>query len=358
MTDLWTPTTVGKMALKHRLAMSAMTRDRALADGTPGPSAPLYYSQRASLGMLITEGAQPSADGQGYLLTPGIYDDGHVRGWRTVAEAVHDSGGHLVIQLMHVGRMSHPDNTPHHRQPVAPSAIAPGVQMFTATGMQDIPVPRALTTQEVRNTIDDFRHAAARAIEAGADAVEVHGANGYLVHQFLAEGANTRTDEYGGTVANRARFAIDVTTAIADEIGPDRTGLRLSPGAVIGGINEGPTSTETYLHVVRELGALSPAYLHLMHLGDEALLREIRQIWPSALLVNRAGRPVNEVSRDIDEGLADVAPVGTWALANPDLPERLFLGADLNEADRATFYGGGDEGYVTYPTLIEGPSGI
>ncbi|AKU14891.1 alkene reductase [Luteipulveratus mongoliensis] len=356
MTTLWNPTTVGTMQLPHRLAMSPMTRDRALPDGTPGPSAPRYYAQRASLGLLITEGTQPNDDGQGYLLTPGSYTDEHVRGWRAVADAVHDAGGHLAIQLMHTGRMSHPDNTPHHRQPVAPSAIAPGAQMFTGTGMQDIPEPRALTTEEVRTTVEDFRRAAARAVEAGADAVEIHGANGYLVQQFLAEGSNHRTDEYGGSPSARAQFAIEVTRALVEEIGAERTGLRLSPASAEGGvdhagIDEGETGRETYRHLISEIAPLRPAYLHLLHHGDELLLKEIRELWPTALLVNRPGRELDAIADDIDAGLADVVTVGAWALANPDLPERLRSGADLNEPDPATFYGGGDEGYVDYPTL-------
>jgi 2,4-dienoyl-CoA reductase-like NADH-dependent reductase (Old Yellow Enzyme family) len=172
-------------------------------------------------------------------MTPGIYSPAHIAGWKKVTAAVHDSGGHIFIQIMHAGRMSHPDNTPHHRHAVAPSAIAPGSGMFTATGMQDIPVPRALTTEEVRRTVADFRHAARSAIEAGADGVEIHGANGYLVQQFIAPSANTRTDEYGGSIANRARFAIEVATAIADEIGADRTAIRLSPGITMWGIRSG-----------------------------------------------------------------------------------------------------------------------
>ncbi|HWE89217.1 MAG TPA: alkene reductase, partial [Pseudonocardiaceae bacterium] len=311
MTDLWTPVTIGAMRLPHRLAMAPMTRDRALPDGTPSPSAVRYYAQRASLGLLITEGTQPSEDGQGYLLTPGVHTNAQVAGWRRIADAVHDAGAHLVIQLMHVGRMSHPDNTPHHRTPVAPSAIAPGVQMFTATGMRDIPVPRALDTDEVRATVADFRRAAARAIEAGADAVEIHGANGYLPHQFLAEGANHRTDGYGGSIENRARFTVEVAEAVVAEIGAERTGLRLSPGSPAGGINEGETGPETYRHLVRTLAPANLAYLHLLHLGDEDLLRDIRAVWPTALLVNRPGRDRVDLAADIDAGLADVATVAT-----------------------------------------------
>src|SRR5947208_8536728 len=243
MTTVWTPFELGRITLDHRLAMAPMTRSRALPDGTPWPLSAEYYAQRASLGLLITEGTQPSADGQGYLTTPGIHTDAHVEGWRAVTDAVQAAGGHLFIQLMHVGRVSHPDNTPHGRQPVAPSAIAPGVPMFTASGMQDIPQPRALTTEEIASTVDDFRTAAARAVEAGASGVEIHGANGYLIQQFLSPNANHRTDAYGGSVENRSRFVIELAQALAEEIGADRVGIRLSPAMQLGGIDDGDTES-------------------------------------------------------------------------------------------------------------------
>lgn len=205
--------------LPHRLALASMTRNRADADGTPGALVAEYYAQRASLGLLITEGTQPSDDGQGYLATPGIYTPEHIKRWRDVADAVHAGGGHLFIQLMHVGRISHPDNTPHHRQPVAPSPIAAEQDMFTPTGVQKTPVPRELTRDNINTVIGEFRHAAAPAIAAGADGVEIHAANGYLLHQFLSPNANHRTDEYGGSVENRSRFVVEVATAVAEEIG-------------------------------------------------------------------------------------------------------------------------------------------
>jgi N-ethylmaleimide reductase len=351
MTSLWSQYKLGQITLDHRLAMAPMTRSRALPDGTPAPLAAEYYAQRASLGLLITEGTQPSADGQGYLTTPGIHTDAHVEGWRTVTDAVNAAGAHLFIQLMHVGRVSHPDNTPHGRQPVAPSAIAPGAPMFTASGMQDIPTPRALTTEEVVATVDDFRTAAARAVEAGATGVEIHGANGYLIQQFLSPNANHRTDAYGGSVAGRIRFAVEVAKAVAEEIGSERTGMRISPGSPLNGIDEGSHTAETYRALVAELAPLGLAYLHVMHGGDDDLLRELRDLWPTALLVNRGNRSRKELAGDLDGGLADVIPVGRWALANPDLVERLRRDAPLNEADPATFYAGGPQGYTDYPAL-------
>ncbi|WP_342424007.1 alkene reductase [Paenibacillus sp. FSL E2-0178] len=353
MEKLWTKTKVGNLELPHRLAMAPMTRSRAEEDGTPGELSSLYYAQRASLGLLITEGAQPSDDGQGYLRTPGIYTDKHIEGWKKVTDAVHEAGGYIYIQLMHVGRVSHPDNTPHHRQPVAPSAIAPGVETFTATGMQDIPVPRELSKEEIQITIADYRKAAAAAIEAGADGVEIHGANGYLINQFIGENSNKRTDEYGGSIENRARFAIEVAKAIIDEIGAERTGFRISPGTPLGGIQDGEQGPDLYRYLTQELAKLNLAYLHIMHLGNDELLQDIRSLWTNPLLVNRAGRGLENISVDIESGLADLAPVGVWSLANPDFVERLKAGAPLNEADPATFYGSGSKGYTDYPTLKE-----
>ncbi|WP_438495268.1 alkene reductase [Paenibacillus sp. IHBB 3054] len=353
MEKLWTKTKVGNLELPHRLAMAPMTRSRAEEDGTPGELSSLYYAQRASMGLLITEGAQPSDDGQGYLRTPGIYTEKHIEGWKKVTDAVHEAGGYIYIQLMHVGRVSHPDNTSHHRQPVAPSAIAPGVETFTATGMQDIPVPRELSKEEIQITIADYRKAAAAAIEAGADGVEIHGANGYLINQFIGENSNKRTDEYGGSIENRARFAIEVTKAIIDEIGAERTGFRISPGTPLGGIQDGEQGPDLYRYLTQELAKLNLAYLHIMHLGNDELLQDIRSLWTNPLLVNRAGRGLENIGVDIESGLADLAPIGVWSLANPDFVERLKAGAPLNEADPATFYGAGSKGYTDYPTLKE-----
>ncbi|PZX28222.1 N-ethylmaleimide reductase [Cupriavidus phytorum] len=351
MTTIWDPVRVGRMTLKHRLAMSPLTRSRALSDGTPGPLAAEYYAQRASLGLLITEGTQPSEDGQGFPNSPGIHTEAHVAGWRKVADAVHAKGGHLFIQLMHAGRMSHPANTPHGRQAVAPSAIAPNVELYTPSGMLPVPVPRALTQVELLATVSDFRRAAAMAVEAGADGVEIHGANGYLIQQFLAPNANTRMDNYGGSIPNRIRFAMEVAAAVSAEIGADRTAIRLSPGSRLGGIDEGEHYGDVYRHLVGELAKLDLAYLHLAHGGDESLLKDIRAIWRGILLVNRINRPIDAVGKDIEAGLADMAPIGRWALANPDAVDRLRAGEPMNEADQGTFYGGGAEGYTDYPRL-------
>ncbi|MFC7359346.1 alkene reductase [Nocardioides astragali] len=347
--SLWTPHALGDMSLPHRLVMAPMTRDRSTQEGVPTELNAEYYAQRASHALIITEGTQPSADGQGYLLTPGIHNDEQIAGWRTVVDAVHAAGGRIVIQLMHVGRISHPDNTPHGRQPVAPSAIRPAGMMFTASGPQEMPEPRALSGDEVVATVDDFRQAAAAAIAAGADGVEIHGANGYLLHQFLSDNTNQRTDRYGGSLENRIRFAVEVVTAVADEIGAERTGLRISPGNPYNDIAESDTA-ELYPVLVEALRPLGLAYLHVMHAGDEALLDTLRAQWPSTLILNRGGTDVTTRAQDIANGKADLVSVGALALANPDLVERLRVGAPLNEPDPATFYGGGEAGYTDYAT--------
>ncbi len=351
MTDIWQPITLGTLDLPNRLVMAPMTRSRAQADGTPGDLAAEYYAQRAGIGLIVAEGTQPSDEGQGYITTPGIYTDAHIDGWRRVTSAVHDKGGHIFIQLMHAGRMSHPDNAPLRRQGVAPSAIAPGAQMFTMAGMQDIPIPRALDIEEIEQTVEDFRHAARSAIAAGADGIEIHGANAYLVQQFFAPSANTRTDRYGGSIENRARFAIEVTHAIAEEIGADRTAIRLSPGTNVWGIDEGAEGPALYRHLVRELDSIGLAYTHIMHLGNDALLADIRRLWTGTLIVNRPGRARDRIGADIAAGLADMESYGAMVLANPDFATRLKNGDPMNDADRNTFFGGAAAGYTDYPTL-------
>jgi len=290
---LWSPTVVGDMSLPHRLAMAPMTRGRSTPEGVATELNAEYYAQRASHALIITEGTQPSADGQGYLLTPGIYSEEHIAGWRKVTDAVHEAGGRIFIQLMHVGRISFPGNTPHGRRPVAPSAIRPASMMYTAAGRQEMPQPRALSTVEVAMTVEDFRRAAAAAVAAGADGVEIHGANGFLVHQFLSGDTNHRTDQYGGSIANRIRFAVEVAEAVAAEIGSRRTGIRISPGNPykLGDMTESDTR-ELYPALVRALAPLDLAYLHVAHGGDDELLRELRELWPTTLILNRGGADI------------------------------------------------------------------
>jgi N-ethylmaleimide reductase len=347
---LWAPTALGRIDLAHRVAMAPMTRSRATGEGLVTELTRTYYAQRASLAMLITEGTQPSEDGQGYLATPGIHTADQAKAWSRVADAVHEAGSTMVIQLMHVGRVSHVSNTPHGRTPLAPSAVSAHGDIFTATGTQPMSTPREMTEPDIAQTISDFRRAARLAIDAGADGVELHGANGYLLQQFMSTNANRRTDRYGGDVPGRIRFPLEVAAAVADEIGADRTGYRISPGSPLGDIEEADVA-EVYAALIAGLAPLGLAYLHVVHLGDEALLRSIRAGWPGSLVLNRAGADIDRRAGDVQDGLADVISVGSLALANPDLVARIRTGAEMNEADRATLYGGAEHGYTDYPRL-------
>lgn len=355
MENLWKPLRLGRLTLPNRLVMAAMTRSRATPKGVPGELSALYYAQRASMGLIVAEGTQPSDNGQGYLLTPGIYTEAQIAGWKRVTNRVRAAGGRMFIQLMHVGRIAHPANTPHGRQPIGPSAVRPAGKMFTAQGPLDMPEPRAMTADDIVSTIREYRHAAASAIAAGAEGVELHGANGYLIHQFLSVNANRRVDEYGGSIENRMRFAVELAAEVAEEIGADRVGIRISPGNPFNDIVEDDT-VALYHELVQRLARLRLGYLHIVHNGDEELLRWIRGAWPTTLIVNRPGRPREEISRDVDAGLADAASVATFALANPDLVARLRTGAPLNEPDKLAFYGGDARGYTDYPTLETVPA--
>jgi N-ethylmaleimide reductase len=348
--SLWSPIDIGDIRLAHRLVMAPMTRDRATPEGVPTQMNADYYAQRASMALIITEGTQPSDDGQGYLLTPGIYRPDQVAGWRLVTDAVHKAGGQIFIQLMHVGRISHPSNTPHGRRPVGPSPITPAGTMFTAAGPQEMPEPRQLSSNEIAATVRDYQRAAAGAVAAGADGVEVHAANGYLLHQFLSSNANQRTDNYGSSIENRIRFAVEVTNGIAEEIGASRTGIIISPGNPFNDIVEDDVD-ELYGALVHALAPFGLAYLNVVHGGDEDLIRAIRRDWPGTLFLNRPGVEIDIRAKDIESGLADVITVGTRSLANPDLVGRVKAGAPLNAPDPSTFYGGEEHGYTDYPTM-------
>ena len=349
---LWQPIDLGAIHLDHRLAMAPMTRARSTPKGVPTELNATYYAQRASMAVIISEGTQPSADGQGYPLTPGIYSAAQIAGWRLVSDAVHVAGGKIIIQLMHTGRIGHPLNTLHGRQPVAPSRVKPAGQMFTSVGTFEMPPPRSLTEDEIAGTVRDFRHAAAAAWEAGADGVEIHAANGYLIHQFLSNNANQRTDGYGGSIENRIRFAFEVAAGVAEEIGGERTGIIISPGNPLNDILEEDVD-DLYSVLLRALSPLGLAYLNVVHGGNEDLIDAIRRDWESPLLLNRRGADLETRIHDVESGLADVITVGTQTLANPDLVERIKNGSPLNEPDRTTFYGGDERGYIDYPTMEE-----
>lgn len=354
MTELFDPIRVQSWDLPNRLVMAPLTRNR--ATGTvPGDLAVEYYAQRASAGLIVTEGSQPSAVGQGYLDTPGVHTDEQIAGWRRVADAVHAKGGRIVVQLMHAGRIAHPDNK-GGLESVAPSALAAPGGIVTVDGEQPYPVPRALETDEIAGVVADFVYAARRAVEAGLDGVEVHAANGYLVHQFLAPGSNTRTDEYGGSPANRARFGIEVTRAVAEAIGPERVGIRISPGSSAQGASEeDPADVEaTYTVLMQGIAPLGLAYLSVLADPSLDLVQRLRREFGGVLVVNDGFGEVTSREKAqslLDDDLADLVAVGRLFLANPDLPTRWQIGAELNEPNPDTFYGGGAEGYTDYPAL-------
>ncbi|WP_424637848.1 alkene reductase [Embleya sp. AB8] len=348
--------TVGKLELPNRLVMAPMTRSRANDAGLVGASAAEYYAQRASAGLIITEATQVSELGQGYVLTPGLHTDAQVAAWLPVTEAVHAEGGRIVAQLVHCGRIGHPSLYADGAHPVGPSPIASGEQMFSAAGLLDHPTPREMGHDDIRAAIADFVGAARNALDAGFDGVELHAANGFLLHQFLADGANTRTDEYGGSIENRIRFTLEVVAAVAEAIGPERVGVRLSPGITFNGIAESDT-TELYTALVHALARTPLAYLHVFEILTRDITRLIRAAWPGVLIV--CAHPTPEsfpgtpeiAAAALADGVADAVALAEAWLANPDLPARIKAGGPYNTADKATFYGGDERGYTDYPTL-------
>lgn len=351
---LFQPATLGPLNLANRMVMAPMTRNRAAEGRVPSELAVEYYRQRASAGLIVTEGSQVSPEGVGYPDTPGIHTEAQVEGWRRITDAVHAEGGRIFLQLWHVGRISHPVFHDGAR-PVAPSAVQPEGSVFTHEGMKEFVTPRALETDEIVRVVADFRHGAEMAREAGFDGVEIHGANGYLIDQFLRDGANRRTDRYGGSVENRLRFPLEVVDAVVDVWGADRVGIRISP---LGGFNDMSDSDPQALFAAFSgaLGARKLAYLHIIR--DDAFGGEPVSFDPLALgavfggpVIAASGYDAEEGARDIEEGRADFIAYGRAFLANPDLPRRFAEDAGLNEPDPDTFYGGGAEGYVDYPTL-------
>ena len=357
---LFRPLELGALRLPNRVLMSPMTRSRASQPGdVPAELNARYYAQRASAGLILTEATQVSPQGKGYSFTPGIHSDEQVAGWRKVTEAVHANGGRIALQLWHVGRMSHVE---FHggEPPVAPSAIDAGAHIFLAPqGFTPTSTPRALELGEIAKIVDDFRAGAQRAKDAGFDGVEIHGANAYLIHQFLSDAANQRTDAYGGSIPNRIRFAVEVAEAVVDVWGRDKVGIRLSPGlGGMGGAGESDV-VPLYTALVEQLDKLGLAYLDVIeYFGapDQRpaepgeVHRILRRGFSGAYLAN-GGFSADTARKAITAGHADAVIFGAPFLANPDLPERFRRGAPLNEPDRATFFGGDAKGYVDYPAL-------
>ncbi|MFF7132652.1 N-ethylmaleimide reductase [Streptomyces sp. SAI-126] len=351
MTTLFTGFRLGGLRLPNRVVMAPMSRVRAAEGGLATPSMARYYAQRASAGLIVTEGVQPSLVGQSNPGTPGLYTDEQVASWRSVTEAVHANGGRLFAQIMHGGRVSHPDTT--GLRPVGPSAVPATGEVFTPTGPQAPPVPRALRTEEVPEHAASYAEAARRAVDAGFDGVELHGANGYLISQFLSSNANLRTDRYGGSVTGRIRFAVEAAAATVDAVGAERTGIRLSPGGTFWGVEESDVP-ELYTALLTELSGLGLAYVHLEATAPEETLVALRRAWPGALVMNPVlplgAKQTGRAEADHWLGLgADLISFGRAFIANPDLVERLRTGLPIAPADEATYFQGGDKGYLTYP---------
>ena len=362
---LYTPVRVGAWSLRNRVVMAPMTRARSGAEGVPTPLNAEYYAQRASAGLIVAEATQIHPDGQGYVRTPGIHDAAQIAGWRAVTDAVHAAGGVIVLQLWHVGRVAHPFNQMPGARIVGPSADAAAVRIYTAQGMHPAPVPEALSADEVKGVALQYADAAARAMSAGFDGVELHAGNGYLIDQFLQAGANRRSDRYGGSVANRCRLLLEASEAVAARIGADRTGVRLSPFGTFNDVSD-PDPAGLFGTAMAGLGTLGLAYLHVINLevsgdrsvegrGNEAAAATAvdvaafsRAHYPGVLMV-AGGYTARSAEAAIDAGAADLIGFGRPYIANPDLAYRLQHGLALAEPQRASFYTEGAAGYADYP---------
>jgi N-ethylmaleimide reductase len=355
---LFQPYSLGRLTLSNRVVLAPLTRNRAGAGFVPSEFAATYYSQRASAGLLISEASQISQQGQGYQDTPGIYSPAQIDGWRKVTDAVHAKGGRIFLQLWHVGRVSHVDLQENGAAPVAPSAIRAETQTFVKNRFVTVSAPRALELDELPGIVNDFREAAANAIAAGFDGVEIHGANGYLLDQFVKDGSNVRTDAYGGSIENRARLLLEVAAAVVSEIGAERTGIRISPVSPANGVSSSDPQAQ-FDYIVDQLNTLGLVYLHVVE-GATGGPRDIapfdfdslRRRFKNTYIANN-GYDRDLATTRLTEDKADLFAFGRPFIANPDLVERLKSGAPLAELNPATLYGGGAEGYIDYPTLAE-----
>ena len=353
---LFDPYKLGAVTLTNRAVMAPLTRNRAVAGFVPNPLAIEYYGQRASAGLLVTEASQVSQQGQGYQDTPGIYTKEQVAGWRKVTDRVHERGGHIYIQLWHVGRVSHTALQANDGAPVAPSAVRAKGKTFVGGTFVDVSEPRALDLGEIPGIIDSFKRASANALAAGFDGVEIHGANGYLLDQFAKDGANKRTDAYGGSIENRARLMLEVSKAVASEAGADRTGIRISPVTPANDVSDS-NPQPLFDHIVDQLNALKLVYIHVIE-GATGGPRDIapfdhdslRKRFNGTYIANN-GYDFKLATEVLDKNKADLIAFGKLFISNPDLVERLKLGAALNDFDKATFYGGNAKGYTDYPAL-------
>ena len=355
---LFSPVQLGSLILLNRIFMAPLTRCRASEGNVPNDLNAEYYAQRAAAGLIISEATSVSPNGYGYPNTPGIHTEAQVAGWKKVTSAVHAKGGHIALQLWHVGRISHPAFQNEGARPVAPTAIKPKGQVFTGTAMEEYVTPRALETAEIPGIIAEYMQGARLAKEAGFDGVEIHNANGYLLDQFLRSGANKRTDQYGGSLDNRARLTLEVTEEVVGVWGADRVGIRFSPAGVFNDMHD-DNPLETFGHVLRELNRFGLAYAHVTRVTAQDIAhgaaegvgpKELRSAW-NGKMVSAGGFTLESGNAAVAEGWADAIAFGVPFIANPDLPERFRRKALLNQPDEASFYGGWEQGYTDYPTL-------
>lgn len=354
---LFEPYKLGKLTLSNRTAMAPLTRNRALAGNVPGPLAVEYYAQRASAGLLITEGTPVSQQGQGYQDVPGLYTSEQIAGWKKVTDAVHAKGGHIFTQIWHVGRISHTSLQPDGGAPVGPSAIRANTKTFVNNAFTDVSEPRALELGEIPGVIDSFARGAANAMEAGFDGVEIHAANGYLLDQFARDTTNKRSDAYGGALENRAKLMLEVAAAVAREIGGDKTGIRISPVTPANDAGIDSNAQKLFDYITDGLSASGLVYLHVVE-GATGGPRDnapfdyasLRKRFADTYIANN-GFDFALAEKQLAANAADLIAFGKPFISNPDLVERLKAGAPLNEPDKATFYGGGAKGYTDYPTL-------
>lgn len=350
MSLLFNTTKIGRYNLKNSMVMAPMTRSRADDNGVPTDLVSTYYSQRATAGLIITEGVFPSAMGKGYVRSPGICTADQVAAWSKVTDAVHAKDGVIFMQLMHCGRISHPSMLPNNATPVAPSAIKPAGQSWTDMGPQDFVTPHELTEAEIKEVINGYRQATKMALQAGFDGVELHAASGYLPEQFLSSGSNKRQDNYGGSVENRCRFVIETLQAMIEEAGSDRVGIKLSPEMNFNDITD-DNPQETYSYLVKQLNQLNLAYLHVALFGTNVDYHGLlHPLFANPYLIG-SGLTKETAENYLSSKQADAVVFGSLFLANPDLPERFKQNAPLNTPDKDTFYSPGAEGYTDYPTL-------
>ena len=354
---LFSPLKIGDLILKNRMVMAPLTRNRAGDGLSPTEMNVTYYQQRASAGLIISEGSQIADDALGYPLTPGIHSAEQVKGWRKVTDAVHREDGLIFMQLWHCGRVSHSSMLPNGMKPLAPSAIKPAGEVFTYEGMKPYETPQAIETEDIPRIIEQYRHAACCAVEAGFDGVEIHAANGYLLDQFLRDGTNHRDDQYGGSIENRARLILEVTAAVCEIWDPKKVGIRLSPLQPFNDLYDSDPEA-TFSYMVKALNQFGLGYLHITEMGAETPgvagpyfdVNSLRNLWNGIYMTN-SNYDKTSADNAIRDGKADLISFGKLFIANPDLPERFAANAPLNEPDPESFYGGNEKGYIDYPFM-------